>query len=206
MTVHRFARDTLTATPWKNGGGVTREIVCWPPGAGMDRFDWRISIAHIASDGPFSAFAGVDRVITLLEGAGVRLHTADHAIDHRLDTPLAPFAFAGEAPIQADLLNGDCHDFNVMTRRAVCHADVSVQRIGARLPTAGQGLLLAMHGEWQVCAQDASGATHDVHLAPGSGLWWRGADLAWATHTSNAGAALLAVHIKADTAGGGTPT
>ena len=81
MPIHRFTREALTATPWKNGGGVTREIVCQPPGAGMDAFDWRVSIAHIASDGPFSAFAGVDRIITLLEGAGVRLHSTDGASD-----------------------------------------------------------------------------------------------------------------------------
>jgi environmental stress-induced protein Ves len=83
--------------PWKNGGGVTREIVCQPPGAGMDSFDWRVSIAHIASDGPFSAFPGIDRVITLLKGGGVHLSSADGQVNHRLGTPLAPFAFAGEA-------------------------------------------------------------------------------------------------------------
>ena len=105
MPVHRFDRTSLIATPWKNGGGVTREIVCQPPGAGMDSFDWRVSIAHIASDGPFSAFAGVDRVITLLEGAGVRLRSTDGAFDHTLNTPLRPFAFAGEAPVVGTLLS-----------------------------------------------------------------------------------------------------
>ena len=98
--------------PWKNGGGVTREIVCLPPGAGMNDFDWRVSIAHIASDGPFSAFPGIDRVITLLSGGGVHLLGDDGQVDHPLDTPLAPFAFAGEAAIHAHLLAGDCHDFN----------------------------------------------------------------------------------------------
>jgi environmental stress-induced protein Ves len=73
MPIHLFERAQLRATPWKNGGGVTREIACHPPQAGMQNFDWRISIAHIASDGDFSVFAGVDRVITLLEGGGVQL-------------------------------------------------------------------------------------------------------------------------------------
>lgn len=59
--------------PWKNGGGMTRELVCQPPDADMDSFDWRVSIAHIASDGPFSSFSGVDRIITLLSGGGVHL-------------------------------------------------------------------------------------------------------------------------------------
>ncbi|MEO8119861.1 MAG: HutD family protein, partial [Rhodoferax sp.] len=87
--------------PWKNGGGSTREIVCQPPGADMDNFDWRVSIATIAANGPFSVFVGVDRVIMLLDGAGVRLHAAD--IDHKLDTPGAPFAFAGDVALDCEL-------------------------------------------------------------------------------------------------------
>lgn len=54
---------------WRNGAGETREICCFPP-ATRDFF-WRASIASIASNGEFSAFPGVDRVITLLEGGEV---------------------------------------------------------------------------------------------------------------------------------------
>jgi environmental stress-induced protein Ves len=185
MPIHRFDRSTLAATPWKNGGGVTREIVCQPPAAGMDSFDWRVSIAHIESNGPFSAFAGVDRVITLLEGAGVRLHSSDGAFDHRLDMPLAPFAFAGEAPVTGTLLDGDCHDFNVMTRRAACRASVTVCR-GATTLAAPAGLLLAVHGSWR--------AETDT-LSPGQGLWWRHGALSWSLAPASADAALLAVSI-----------
>jgi environmental stress-induced protein Ves len=38
------ARD-VPATPWKNGGGVTREIAVHPQGAGFDDFVWRLSMA-----------------------------------------------------------------------------------------------------------------------------------------------------------------
>lgn len=185
MTIHRFDRPTLHATPWKNGGGVTREIVCQPAGAGMDAFDWRVSIAHIASSGPFSAFAGVDRVITLLEGAGVRLHSTDGAFDHALDTPLVPFAFAGEAPVQGTLLDGDCHDFNVMTRRAACRAGVWVCR-GAITTAAPAGLMMAVRGTWTTGAHT---------LAPGQGLWWCDEPLTWSLFCTEPDAALLAVAI-----------
>jgi environmental stress-induced protein Ves len=174
MSLHRFDRRTLTASPWKNGGGVTREIVCQPPGAGMDAFDWRVSIAHIDSDGPFSRFEGVDRVITLLEGAGVRLQSSDgrldHRVDHRLDQPLIPFAFAGEAPVVGTLLDGPCDDFNVMTRRTTCRATVAVCH-GTTTVSAPAGLLLAVSGHWQA---------GDQMLAPGQGLWWAHEDLTWA--------------------------
>ena len=106
MTWNRFTRETLTATPWKNGGGVTREIASWPPQAGLDSFGWRLSIATIAQAGPFSAFAQVDRHIMLLDGDGVRLFTHDGRIDHRLDVAHRPFAFSGDEAIDCTLLGG----------------------------------------------------------------------------------------------------
>lgn len=197
MPWHRFDRATLPATPWKNGGGVTREIVCQPPGAGLDAFDWRVSIATIASDGPFSLFAGIDRVITLLEGGGVHLRGAADAIDHRLDTPLQPYAFAGEARIHARLLAGDCDDFNVMTRRVTCRASVTVLREATAL-YAPQGLLLALKGHWQA---QAEGHAAEALIAQ-QGLWGD-RQAAWHLSPQTADAALLAVTIHPQTA---TPT
>ena len=63
----------IAATPWKNGGGATRELACSPLGADMAHFDWRVSVATIAQSGPFSCFAGVDRIITLLSGGRLQL-------------------------------------------------------------------------------------------------------------------------------------
>ena len=68
MSIQRFSFDELPVMRWKNGGGATREAVNWPPGAGLDAFDWRVSIASIAASGPFSVFTGVERRIMLLEG------------------------------------------------------------------------------------------------------------------------------------------
>jgi environmental stress-induced protein Ves len=194
MPWHRFERATLPATPWKNGGGVTREIVCQPPGTGLDAFDWRVSIATIASDGPFSAFPGVDRVITLLEGGGVHLSGDADGIDHRLDMPLQPYAFAGEARIHARLLAGDCDDFNVMTRRASCQASVIALREATAL-SAPQGLLLALKGHWRAQAEvDATQA-----LSAQQGLWWD-RQAAWHLSPQTADATLLAVTIHPQTA------
>lgn len=186
--VHRFQRAALVAQPWKNGGGLTREIVSWPPGSGVADFDWRVSIAHINSSGPFSAFPGVDRVITLLEGAGVALQSPDGAVNHRLDQALVPFGFAGEAAVQADLLGPDCHDFNVMVRRSACSASVRVLRRAERLAPQSQGLLFACRGQWQANGQG---------LSANEGLWWHGEPQAWALIPQSDDAALLAVLIQA---------
>ena len=189
MNLQRFCVDDLPAMPWKNGGGVTREIVCHPPGAGMHGFDWRVSIAHIASDGPFSAFPGVDRIITLLSGGGVHLGSDEDKVNHRLDTPLTPFAFAGEAPIHARLLAGDCHDFNVMTRRSACTASLQVLRSACDWPANAQGLLMAMQGRWHLEGD------HAQTLMPQQGLWWSEACPAWRLQPQGDGPALLALTL-----------
>ena len=119
--------DSLTPAPWKNGGGVTREIASGPPGASLDAFAWRLSLADVAADGAFSIFPGIDRVLVLLDGAGMRLTESDgHA--HALDAPNAIARFAGETPIHATLIDGPTRDFNVMVRRDRARATVDVRR------------------------------------------------------------------------------
>ena len=198
MAIHFFERAQLHASPWKNGGGVTREIACHPPSANMQDFDWRISIAHIARDGDFSVFAGVDRVITLLEGGGVQLSSADDSVLHTLDTPLQPFAFSGDAAVHGRLLNGDCHDFNVMTRRGVCQAEVRVLRRDETLLPAPAGLLLAMRGAWQVQTPDTDTVSAQQHaIGAQTGLWWQGDTQGWSCQCADSDpqAALLAVRF-----------
>ncbi|QSN63645.1 HutD family protein (plasmid) [Caballeronia sp. M1242] len=120
---------SLIAVPWKNGGGITREIAAGPPGASLDAFAWRLSVADVSSDGAFSAFTGVDRALVLLDGAGMLLAEAGGR-EHRLDEPLAMARFAGETPIHASLIDGPTRDFNVMVRRDRARMSVSVRRAG----------------------------------------------------------------------------
>jgi environmental stress-induced protein Ves len=102
------------AVPWKNGGGVTREVAVWPPGAGFDDFDWRVSIAEVSVAGPFSTFAGIDRTMAILAGR-LELRFADGCVE--LDPASAPFAFAGDVACDGRPLDGPVTDLNVMTRR-----------------------------------------------------------------------------------------
>ncbi|MFJ4673233.1 HutD/Ves family protein [Kitasatospora purpeofusca] len=112
------------ATAWRNGGGVTREVAGYPAGSGLDDFQWRVSLADVGSAGPFSAFPGVDRVITLVEGPGMAL-TVD-GTEHVVDAPFRPFAFAGDAATDCRLLGGPLVDFNVMTRRGRATAELTL--------------------------------------------------------------------------------
>lgn len=108
-----YRRADRRFRPWKNGGGETAEIVISPAGAGIDDFDWRISTAVVAGDGPFSVFPGVDRVLAVIEGAMVL--TMD-GVPHRLTADSAPLAFPGDLPCEARVETGPVLDFNVMLR------------------------------------------------------------------------------------------
>ena len=182
--LERFDRTQLSATPWKIGGGATREIVRMPLGTDLESFDWRVSIAEIAADGEFSPFPGVDRVIVLLEGDGVYLDSADH----RLDTPLVPFSFSGDEPITARLLGGTSADFNVMTRRSAVSAEVRIIRATEMLAASSAGVLFVARGQW---------IASDDLLTPNSGVWWNDNPLRWSLTATSPDAALIAVSIHA---------
>lgn len=102
-------------TRWRNGGGWTREIHAEPARDGAD-WDWRLSIAEITADGPFSTFPGIDRELVLLSGEGLRLRFADGpAVELR--PPYERHHFPGEAAVHGELLDGPTQDFNLMWRR-----------------------------------------------------------------------------------------
>lgn len=113
--MQHLAAKEYVRTRWKNGAGETAQIAIFPPDAGLDDFIWRISMATIAADGPFSLFPGIDRSILALAGQGCRLRWNDG--EHLLRTGDHAFRFVGETPIEAVLIDGPVMDFNVMTRR-----------------------------------------------------------------------------------------
>ena len=182
------------ASPWKNGGGSTRELACWPPGATVDAFEWRVSIADIQRDGPFSRFGGVDRVIVLMQGSGVHLYSHADNVDHPLTTPWQPYAFRGEAAIECRLLGGPSQDFNVMTRRASLSSQVTVLQESSTLAASPAGLIFNARGQWTV-----TDSKQTYTLRAGTGLWWSGAASQWtctAAESQDAHPVLIAVAIR----------
>lgn len=105
---------------WKNGGGMTRELMRAPEDSSLETFDWRVSVATVQQGGDFSAFPGVDRSLAILEGTGLSLRLQDN--DGATMQSLAPhdpvLRFAGEIAVESTLIDGGIVDFNVMTRRS----------------------------------------------------------------------------------------
>lgn len=147
---------------WRNGAGWTREIYAAASANGSSAtWDWRLSIAEIESDAPFSTFPGVDRELVLLSGNGLRLRF-DDGETHQLDPPHGRLRFSGERIVTGELLDGRTEDFNLMWRR-----DAVTTRLWHR-PLVGPMVVFVDPGStWVVHlpAGDARFAT-DTRLQP----------------------------------------
>ncbi|PTM92904.1 MULTISPECIES: HutD family protein [unclassified Streptomyces] len=142
MTVRVLRADERPAVPWKNGGGLTREVASAPSQAGISDFAWRVSLADVAEAGPFSRFEDVDRVITLVDGPGMVL-TVD-GTSHTVAERYVPFAFPGDATTDCRLLGGPLVDFNVMVRRGRATAKVEIVRDRVALSAAADTTVLVV--------------------------------------------------------------
>jgi uncharacterized protein len=138
--------------PWKNGMGSTTEIAIHPADAKLDTFDWRISMAQVASDGPFSSFAAIDRTLLVLEGNGLDLSVAEQPIV-RIDRDTI-HSFPGDQPTSASLVDGPIVDLNVMSRRRVVAHDVQRSKFTQRQDfiISAQTIFVVEQGQLEVVA------------------------------------------------------
>ena len=159
MTLTIVHAPTVAPQSWRNGGGQTRELLVWPPGP-----DWlvRISRADIESGGPFSAFPGVERWFTVLEGAGVALQFADE--ERILKSGDAPLAFDGAAAPGCRLLNGPTQDLNLMIRQGSGVMQPIQPQTAWSGPFTARGLYTLDAGVWRSGTQ--------THALPANALLW----------------------------------
>ena len=118
--MHLCRLQDAAAQPWRNGGGVTRELLAWPA---SDNWLLRVSVASIDRSGPFSAFPDVDRWFAVLEGPGVKLDLPEGELTLRPGS--APAHFQGEAAPMCHVLGGATRDLNLMSRRSAGRASLS---------------------------------------------------------------------------------
>lgn len=160
MSTQLISADQVNAAPWRNGGGVTRELLAWPTPA-----NWRLrlSMADIARDGPFSAFDGVRRWLVLLSGHGIALSLPGG--ETRLQPGDAPLAFDGAAAPGCRLLDGPVRDLNLMCRGGGRAGLLPVVPPGWRAPPGAlAGLFACVPGVWH--------AGRHTHALPAHSLVW----------------------------------
>lgn len=111
--------------PWKNGGGSTRLLA---EGVG-----WRISLATVGNDGPFSVFDGWWRHSVVVGGGGLRLSSNEETLDlapHRI------MGYDGGVERSCELVGEPASVLNVMceartTRATVCEVkDLHIETRG----------------------------------------------------------------------------
>ena len=119
------------AQPWRNGAGVTHELLRWPD---VDPFAIRVSVADVAAPATFSAFAGYRRWLYLLEGGPVTLAAGGR--DVVLAAPGDGLAFDGAAAAAASAVARPSRDLNFMARDDL-PARAELLRGGARARLGG---------------------------------------------------------------------
>lgn len=168
MRLRHLPAASHQRTRWKNDGGWTTELGIEPETGDLNAdFDWRVSIADIEKDGPFSLFPGVERDLFLLEGAGMELDI--NGVGQRLDQPLQRVHFSGEARVDCRLIEGPTRDFNVMVRArsivAYIAASQPLHALAIAGPAGSQWLIYACSGAAAITAN-----ADVVLLATGDGL------------------------------------
>ncbi len=125
-TLHTVRLQDALPQHWRNGGGVTHELLAWAPeraagdhqAGNAQHTDWavRVSVADITQDGPFSAFPGIDRCFTVLQGSGVVLTL--RGTDLHLTPDSEPLEFDGADAPGCRLISGATRDLNLMVRQS----------------------------------------------------------------------------------------
>lgn len=119
--------------PWRNGGGSTRELARGPA--------WRISVADVASDGPFSVFPDQQRLSVVIEGAGLDLQGPAGRL--ALD-PMRCVSYDGDQAWDAVRRRGPVRVFNVMTTCGLAGARVLLAPMRACAPAGGIAVALCL--------------------------------------------------------------
>lgn len=191
MSIHLMQWAEVPPQAWRNGGGTTRELLTWP-GAGAAA-DWqvRVSVADITRDGPFSAFPGIHRAFTVLEGTGVALDfgagegTGLTTGGVRLTPGDGALEFDGALAPSCLLLDGPTRDLNLMVRQDVGRARMAPAHAGQKWMSPGPWRGLYTHGGATLqtsagrlalpagtLAWSDGGSSQPWQLIDGRNCWW----------------------------------
>jgi uncharacterized protein len=150
------------ALPWKNGGGTTRHLAQDVETEGQP--GWRLSLAEIDRDGPFSLFPGMRRHHVIVYGAGLTLRTRDLEITA---DPFCPVTFDGDTTFTAILADGPCKAVNLIFDPRLVAASLQVITTETWSAQGTHSLILCLRG----------GATLEEpegRIVPGQFTWVRG--------------------------------
>ncbi|MFL0410117.1 HutD family protein [Microbacterium paludicola] len=140
--------EDVAAEAWRNGLGTTRVLAKGP--------GWRISLAQIADDVPFSRYPDVDRVLLPVGDEPLALLVDD---ERRLLRPGTHTAFPGEAAVRTEGVTEPVRVLNVMVERGACTCRIESADVAGPPPEGDETLFAVLAGEARLGA---------VTLPPGS--------------------------------------
>ena len=148
--------------PWKNGGGMTQDLLKVPCAADVAA-QWRISIARIDRSGPFSAYPGIERVFMPIDGAGLHLDYGGAAPARDVE-PFEAVRFDGAWTTHCTLRGEQpCRAFNLLLDQAHAAGGLARRRLRGTAPFAAPGAILLLY-----CLTGQVGAP--TPLGPGDSL------------------------------------
>jgi environmental stress-induced protein Ves len=135
--------------PWANGRGTSYEIASDRNEAG--EWAWRLAMAPVNEDGPFSRIECVNRSLAVVEGAGMLL-----SVDRKKlpCLPMQVVQFRGDAITEATLTDGPIMDINLMVRRKEAEGEMAIITNAGLLN--GASIVVAVGGSAQVKSGDST--------------------------------------------------
>ena len=140
--------DEHRAMPWANGLGTSYEVASDRNADG--EWTWRVAIAPVVEDGPFSSLSGVDRELVVIEGNGMVLDVDGKSLKCM---PSQVVRFSGDSTTFARLVDGPVVDLGLMTVRGsiagsmVVITDAGEEFASDVLVAIGDAVLKGKNGE-----------------------------------------------------------
>ncbi|RYZ75163.1 MAG: HutD family protein [Proteobacteria bacterium] len=149
MRLQLLKKSDLKQMPWKNGGGETAQVAIFPRESDLAKLDfaWRVSIASVRANGPFSLFPNYRRQLVVWQGDGLILNGEPKGI-------FQIHEFEGDQSVDAQLMNGPVQDIGVIFDSKKFESETKTGSLSedavATLPASGETFILCASGELRV--------------------------------------------------------
>lgn len=144
MKFRHLKNTDYRSMPWKNGLGVTTEILIYPAVSSLENFDWRLSTAEITSDAVFSLYPGYDRYLAIIEGKGINLTVDEKISAIELNHIIK---FSGSSSVSSNLIDGTVRDINLIYKQTLESVEFKIYCGPQKfLLTEGVYVLVALNG------------------------------------------------------------
>ncbi|RDV00243.1 HutD/Ves family protein [Trinickia dinghuensis] len=133
--------SSVPAEPWRNGGGITRTLA-------TNGKAWRVSVAQVERDGPYSRFEGITRVSFVLRGRGVTLRAAEPRSSAVVALePFEAVEYDGGIEWDASLVDGPVTALNVMSAAGRYRVTVDAIVVATIVPPGCAAIVVALDSE-----------------------------------------------------------